>query len=301
MVSASFSAPPTTQQNATLYQHAQEVMRVVKGARSRMEALDNVDGVDLNSARGVVIIDQRQVSPGLTCQLAGDKENRGNDFIFGQLVGKDMEVTLSENSEPGGWPRYEDQYVKYQDSPKETAYTISTSDDTLFEGDIAVREDKTNGCLEIKQEASMPFNLSGSPNKVPFGKVSFPPSGPQSVKDAPFFRKGMELKSQIDDMMVNLKGMDNGPRDLNPDPGIVVVADFARESIPDERPIPLEAALHFDPIGGQVNEFSAGYGEHKGYSYHADQGTETYRRDLKHKNSLALEIASDGSRVQWQY
>ncbi|MBT9584802.1 hypothetical protein IV102_15770 [bacterium] len=299
MRTITFASPPSTRKDATLYQHAQEVKRVVEGARSHFEAFDNHDQVDLNSAQGKVIVDQRQPVKGLACELVGAQEVLENSFLFGHLVNGQLKATLSENPKPGGWPGLEDQQVVRTETDRDISYQVETPlTNRLFSGLVKVVEDKSQGSLTLTEGHEGCLEAVKIPHGISLVQEKcFPADGPQSIDDGPFYRQGQELKSELDGMMDHLKWMDDGPRDLNPEAGVVVVAGF-RELVGTggKGTVPLEADLHFDPKDGTITDFSSGFGDQQAHKYQLRDGAQSYRG-----LTMGLEIGADGQRIQREY
>lgn len=304
MISKTFTQPPTTQKDATLYQHALEVKRVVSQARSILEGLDNQDGVDLNTAPGTVVVDRPQAGTGLTAQLVGAYADHSVSSLRGQLHGGQMEAEFFRGGDV-------DQTASYQETEQEKIYTLHTRASEKYEfhpGTISVRENKQTGALSIEQQQNFPWELDMTYACTEKERV-FPPTGPQSSEDAAFFRQGEALQKRVDGLVSTLKAMDNGDRDLNPEAGVVVVAGFSEKDsdnlvhsyMAGNYRIPTEAELHFNATTGEVQSFSHGFADHKVHEFQRGaDGTKSYRQDA-FLGCESLEVAPDGTRLQQKY
>lgn len=305
MSSTVFANTPTSKKNATLYQHALEVRRVVRGAVDRLREMDQ-QSADVNRAPGEVLVDEAQPVDGLTPSLSGAYSRLEANFLRGQIVDGIMQATLSEG------PRVElgDQRIRFQETNSEKIYELDTPARKHYHfhpGKITVREDKAQGTLSIEQQEfpwQLEFTYSSTKNE---GKYAA--TGPKTSQEALLYHQGERLKSQIDDMIAELRNADNSLLDLNPESGVVVVPAFGSVDsdnlvfghMAGNYKIPLEAELHFDPASGQVTRFAAGFGDKDCYSYERDQsGRESYRRDL-FLGCTSLDVQPDGRRQVKEY
>ncbi|MBT9584429.1 hypothetical protein IV102_13890 [bacterium] len=306
--SGTFQGPPESQKNATLYQHAQEVMRFVGEAKGALEKCDNVDQVDLNASPGTVVVDKSQPVL-LDYRLSGALDKLSLREIKGEIVNGSVRASLSG---PGG----ADCTVEYQETATQIHYVVGSSPRdrydydrdqiSQFPGMIRVVKEKSDGALRVEQQREFPWSLGYGPGAVETER-RFPATGPADLQDAPVFQRGEELRTGIDRSMARLRGMDNGPQDLNPESGVVVVTAFdvqVSENFADgglrRYPVPAEALLRFDPKSGQVSEYFQGFGDRETFSYRSQGDSQVYEQQATGACDR-LEVNADGSRLQQHF
>ncbi|MBT9586280.1 hypothetical protein IV102_23260 [bacterium] len=297
-VKITFQGPPTRQKNATLYQHAQQAMKLVRDARDQMAAYDNKDKVDINSTPGTVVVPTGQ-SISMSDHLAGALSKRNYTSISGQMVDGKLEARLTDNG-------YGKAQVTFQEDDKQAVYTVETSPGGHYQyhpGTLKVIQDKTSGAIELEQQADFPWKLTFASGAVETERT-FGPNGPTEVEDARLFKTGEQLKATIDGEIEALRKLDNGPSDFDPQAGKVVVAGFGTTNsdnlvyghMAGDYPIPTEASLTLSPETGQVQSYTRGFGDHNVLSYHRDGDVEVYQRE-QFLACNRMEVRPDGSRL----
>lgn len=301
-LNVTFHKPPTTQRNATLYQHAESVIKFVEAVKDKVASYDNRDKVDLNSQPGTVVLAGPQENPRLL-PLKGSLRPPSFHTLSGQLVDGKLEARLDG-------PQFASARVSYEDNPTETIYTVDTAPGELYQfspGKIQVTENKRTRGIQIQQEQDFPWNFHFGPGAVEVERT-FAASGPVEAADVAFFQRGQDLKETVDAEMARMEGMDNGPKDLNPTPGIIIAAGFGEANsdnlvyshMAGDYPVPTEAALHLDRETGKVQSYTRGFGDHNVLSYRRDGDVEVYER----KQFLAcdrLQVQADGTRLQQHF
>lgn len=301
MSSITFTGPPAAQKNATLYQHAKETLRFAREVKSHMEGLDNRDGVDLNSETGAVVTSSAQ-RVNLKHDLAGALVKGPLTGMRGQLVNGQLVATLSgDRADTRVTYRENDTQISVAvESPKGSGYGFHP-------GTIRVTEDKASGALTLEQEQDFPWRFSYGPS-IPEQEARFAASGPTQESEVRFFQQGQALQKNIENEMSRLKALDNGPKDLNPEPGLVVAAGLGTISsdnlvfshMAGDYSVPTEGMLRFDPSTGQISEFSRGFGEQNVIAYRREGDTQVFERNA----FLAcdrVEVKEDGSRFQQHF
>ena len=294
--------PPSSQKNATLYQHARETMRFVSQAKAVLETFDNNDGIDLNSAKGNVVMASAQPA-NLRYNLAGALSQPNLAEIQGQIVDGKVEAILTG-------PSNSNCKVFFHETPTENVYTVESSPKGQCQyspGTIKVSQDKNSAALRIEQQEEFPWQLTFDSSAVETEK-RFPATGPTTQNDAIFYRRGERMQASIDKEMAELLSLDNGPQDLNPKRGVVVATAYKSQdsdnlifdNMAGFYAIPTEAALHFDPLTGQVSHYARGFDSHESFSFRCQGENQVYERSVFGACDR-LEVASDGSRFQQHF
>jgi len=301
MSSITFNGPPTARKNATLYQHATETLRFAREVKGLMEGLDNRDRVDLNSETGTVVTATAQ-QVNLKHDLAGALVKGSLTSMRGQLINGQLDATLTGDSARAR--------VTYREN--ETQISVAVENRTgsgygFHPGTVRVLEDKATGALTLEQEQDFPWKFSYGPS-VPESEIRFAASGPTQESEVRAFQQGQAFQKSIENEMSKLKAMDNGPKDLNPEPGVVVAAgldaknsdNLVHSHMAGNYPVPTEALLKFDPSSGQIAEFSRGFGNQNIIAYRREGDTQVFERNA----FLAcdrVEVKDDGSRFQQHF
>jgi len=301
MSSIQFQAPPSGIKNATLYQHAKETLRFGKEVRDRMQSLDNQDGVDLNHSAGKVVTASPQ-SIQMTHDLKGALERRTYTSMKGQCLDGELDATLYNGNDKAR--------VTYKETDQKIEVAVESRAQGHYHyhpGNLKVVHDKTTGAINLEQEQDFPWKLTFQ-SAAPARETLFAPEGPSHQNEVEFYKQGQKFQAAMEQEMSALKALDNGPQDLNPEPGLVVVAGLASQSsdnlvhghMAGDYPVPTEGMLRFDPATGQVSEFDRGFGDHNTLAYRREGENRVYERNA----FLAcdrLEVRGDGSRLQQHF
>jgi hypothetical protein len=266
-----------------------------------METLDNKDRVDLNSQPGTVVTASAQPTR-LQHALAGALKQKNFESIRGQLVDGVLDATLQGRDDTAR--------VTYRETPTEVRVAVESREGsgyTFHPGTLTVVQDKATGSMTLEQQQDFPWEFSYSPS-IPEQEAHFGPAGPASQAEVRFYQQGQGLENLIEKEIAKIKALDNGPQDLNPQAGLVVAAGLGNHDsdtpvyshMAGDYPVPTEAMLKFDPLSGQVSEFSRGFGEHNLLSYRFEGDAKIYQRN-EFLNCDQLEVKADGSRFQQHF
>lgn len=299
MPSVTFTQPPTSQKNATLYQHAKETLRFGKEVHDALAAMDNQDGVDMNSNAGTVITSRPQAFKGVYKLTGALSSSVDTGTVGGQLVDGKLDARVGSGN-PGT-------RVTYQDTPEKTEASVEARAQSHYKyhpGTLKVTQDKATGTIEIQQETDFPWELEYV-GCIPEQEVLFAPSGPSDQSQVGFYQQGQRFQAAMEAEMKKMKAMDNGPDDLNPEPGLVVAAGLGTQDsdnlvyghMAGDYRIPTEAMIRFDPSTGLVQEFTRGFGDHNTLSFRREGDTQIFERNA-FLNCDRLELRPDGSRFQ---
>lgn len=294
-ISASFQGAPSISQNATLYQHARETMRLVQEARLALQRIDNGDGLDLNREKGTVVTD-KEADFSARLNLAGTELKPSFQAIQGQMSPGKLEATLIGDNCPAKILFHEDEQLAH--------YHLQLAAGRAFDpGALDVTENKLTGEITVRQENDFPWKFPFEPAYVT-RENRFSPEGPQERSEVEFYQKGQELEHSIRAEIAQVSKLDNATNDLNPEAGLIVLAGHGY--IPLEKPrlwdtdqVPSEVSLKREAGTDRVHGYSRGFGEHQSILYRREGETEIFQRREK-GHYLRLEIHPDGTRLQQQ-
>jgi hypothetical protein len=302
MITATFSKPPSDQKGATLYQHAKATLRLAREAAEKMQSYDNKDSVDVNSNAGTIVT-ARPLSVNLTANLAGALKKEVYTSMHGQMTNGSLEADLRGSS-------YEAARLTLVESDASTQVTLKNSPGNGYgytPGTISVIEDKATGGLTIEQESEFPWTFDIGPG-VADKEAKFAASGPTSTADVNLYHQGVRVEQGIRKEMSSLKALDGTPQDLNPQPGLVVLAgqgstnsnNLVHNYMAGDYPVPTEACLKFDPQSGEIASYARGFGEHVGVAYSRSGDKEIFETN-SFLNFNRVEIETDGSRLHQEF
>ncbi len=302
MITATFSKPPSDQKGATLYQHAKATLRLAREAAEKMQSYDNKDSVDVNSNAGTIVT-ARPLSVNLTANLAGALKKEVYTSMHGQMTNGTLEADLRGND-------YEAAHLTVVDSDASTQVKLTDRPGTGYgykPGTISVVEDKATGALTIEQETDFPWTFDIGPG-VAENEAKFAASGPTSTADVNLYHKGIKVEQAIRKEMNSVKALDGTPQDLNPEPGLVVLAgqnstnsnNLVNSNMAGDYPVPTETCLKFDPQSGEISNYARGFGEHVALAYGRSGNNEVFETN-SFLNFNRVEIEKDGSRLHQEF
>lgn len=302
MLKATFTKPPCDQRNATLYQHALATLRVAREANEAMKALDNRDSVDVNSNVGTIVT-AHPVDVNIQPELAGSLTKQTYHSMHGQLADGRLVATLKTRDD-------ESARVTFSETDTQTSAALETRCGNGYRftpGTLRVLEDKATGALTVEQEQDWPWTFHIGPG-VPEREARFEASGPNSTSDVRFYQQGVSLEKAIRSEITSIQKLDNAKGDLNPAPGLVVLAGYkpvesdnlVYSHMAGNYHVPTEVCVEFDPNSGAVSRYTRGFGENVMVGYQREAGKEVFETN-QFLNFNRVEVNSDGSRLHQEF
>lgn len=289
LIRANFQGPPTTRDNARLYQRAVETKRLASVAEEELRARDSSKH-DSNSATDAVVspfasVPQTEVDYSRAI-VSGSKEPH-----FGPSTreltpdGKVKALAGSLNKDRSAMTAVFKtaelltfEVSKQVDGSGET-YSLDagtclkargSAGDLRSFGDLTAHFDRLTGALFVEQKEDLASwteeNEPDSRYIVYGGDKSvrrYDSHGPADFKQQAQYASDKDDLEAAEDSLARLKALDNTSSDLNPEPGIVVTATFGEEQE--------EAHLHFSLENGAIHQAAIGFGDIERLTYRRDE------------------------------
>lgn len=294
MAQVTFSTAPSQARGAALYQHGLAVKSFVSEVADKFSKCDN-QAHDLCSTKDTVVLEKLKTSVTGPFALGQD----GCSSMEGSKVGPNLDATL-ENRAKGR----DEMGMKCEYTTRIGASRTESGDTIRYEASYGsdgprttVIENKTTGALTIESSG----DFYDTPRHDWVGveareAVNFGANGPTDAKSVGTWKEAQSIRKEIQADMNQLQKWDQSSQDLNPEKGIVVVANSGRDAVEEQQ-------LRFDPQTGQTQSFSRMSRIDHGCSI-ATQ-TWTYRREGEQevfsKDSYfgidEVRVGSDGSMI----
>lgn len=268
MTQMTFPTAPTQARGAALYQHGLNVKSFVNEVADKFSKCDN-KAQDLCSTKDTVVLEKLKTSVIGPFAVGQDECSS----MEGSKVGPNLDAKL-ENTSQGR----DEMGMKCSYTTRIGASRTESEDSIRYEAcygsdgpQTTVVENKKTGLLTI--ESSCDF--FDTPIRAWVGvagqePVEFGPNGPSDFKMVSTWKKAQAIRTEIQADMDQLKKWDQSGQDLNPEKGIVVVANSGRDTVKEQE-------LSFDSKTGQTQSFSQMARIDYGCSISTE--TWTYRRE----------------------
>ncbi len=258
--------------SVTKYQHAKSVLSLARQVAQNFETWDNRDGVDLNTSTGSIVTKFPQPVL-IRSQLAGALRQGQYASMSGSLTGHTLCASLHKSDGSG------ELQLTMQQTDEDTQVTFKSSPrkgHDFTPGTITVTENKATGSISIEQEQEFPWTFKYGPGVAEY-EARFESSGPTSASDAKLYNLGIDVEKDIRAEMERAKALDGSSVDLNPQPGLVVLA--GQKPIKSDNPVdtgflcpspyqvPTEVCLQFEPSSGEISKYARGFGDHNAVAY----------------------------------